>query len=100
MLSNLLYKTKVPNLVQELYKKDKRVNDKLIINSLISMQQSEDWINSRRILRLSRVSYLMKLGKGFMHKLSCLYNLRTNYKDWENLKLPDSLFLSPKILNL
>jgi len=87
VMTNLFYKNTFPPSLNQ----DK--NTKLLCNKSIDIIKSSiDKVLSRKLDRVNRLTYLISLQQKWSSKFNILINSMVNYRDWNNLKLPDSLF--------
>lgn len=87
-LLNIIWNIPIPDMQ---YGNVRKVN-KMIISSLNEMLISQEKVLFRGFSRFRRPIFMSNLNRSFTHKLSSFLKISTNAKDWEHLKLPDSLF--------
>ena len=90
LLSNILFDYELPDEFVPL------INNKhyrLAKAALAGIKKSETKNLSRKISRILKILYTMRLRKGIKYKWECLWNSRTVETDWKTIQLPDSLFV-------
>jgi Uncharacterised nucleotidyltransferase len=85
LLSNLLYKTEVPDFENFRIKKHLF---KTPLNSITNTDLSKQGLKGK----IKFVFYRIRLKPDFNYYFELLYRLRTHLTDWELIKLPKSLF--------
>ncbi|MCK5028329.1 MAG: nucleotidyltransferase family protein [Bacteroidales bacterium] len=85
LLSNLLYKTEVPDF--ENFKIKKNLN-KIPLSSITGKDLSKQGLKGK----IKFVLYRIRLKPDFNYYFELIYRLRTHLSDWELIKLPKNLF--------
>ena len=91
LLSNLLYKTDVPDFENFNIKKTLRL---IPLNSISTKDLSQQGLKGK----IKFVLYRIRLKPDFNYYLDLIYRLRTHLSDWELIKLPGNLFFVYYIL--